>query len=480
MTRNHIFSNRLKQLAAACAIFSIFSQCADEEILPVYREKINIKPDSTNVSEKPDTAALAADCKDCAYVVPASQKIVDGKLLGLKPGDVIGLSGAVTYGTLEFHNVVGTPDNPIIIRNCGGTAKIVANDKWHAIKTENSKYFRITGGSTAGVYGIQVQGGEMGLKLDALSTNFEVDHVEVSNVSFAGIMAKTDPTCDDATIRGNFTMYDVKLHHNYIHDTGGEGFYIGNSFWDGMDRSCGVRLPHEIKGLKVHDNIVKNTGWEAIQVGCAIEGTEIYNNTITNYGTVNKQHQNNGLQIGSGTGGLVYNNLIKNGKGNGMIILGTGDNVIHNNIIVNAGSNGIFCDERYTPGDGFRFINNTILNPANDGIRLYAELVPMNAIINNIIAAPGTIDSYTGTRTSDDSFVYLSSEEVKVKMSNNLFARTVEEVRFVNPAAGNYRLRGNSPAINYGSDISRYRIDQDFYLNVRLRGFAYDVGASEY
>ena len=383
---------------------------------------------------------------------------------------------------MEFHNIVGTPDQPIIIKNCGGPVKIVADDKWHAIRTQNSKYFRITGGTVPGVYGINVQGGEMGLKLDGLSTNFEIDHVEVSNAGFAGIMAKTDPTCNDSTIRGNFTMYDVLLHDNYIHDTGGEGFYVGNSFWDGMDRSCGKRLPHEIKGLKLYNNVVKNTGWEGIQVGCAIEGTEIYNNTINNFGTANIRHQNNGMQIGSGTGGLVYNNLIRKGPGNGMIVLGTGDNVIYNNIIVDAGSNGVFCDERFTPGEGFKFVNNTILNPGQDGIRLYAELVPMNTIVNNIIANPGTIASYTNvnSRTSDDAFVYLMSDDVKVKMSNNLYANTVEELLFVDPARGNYRLKPNSPAINFGKDISRYAIKQDFYQSIRLRGFAYDAGASEY
>ncbi len=405
---------------------------------------------------------------------------MDGKALGLKPGDVIGLDSKIKYGTVEFHNVVGAPGNPIIIRNCGGPVTIVADDKWHAIKAEKSKHFRITGGSQPGVYGIRVEGGEMSIKLDGLSTNFEVDHVEVFNSGFAGIMAKTDPTCDDATIRGNFTMYDISLHDNYVHDTGGEGFYVGNSFWDGMERSCGLRLPHEIRGLKIYNNIVENTGWEAIQVGCAIEGTEIYNNKIRNFGMANRAHQNNGIQIGSGTGGLVYNNFIKDGYGNGMIIMGTGDNIIHNNIIVNAGSHGIFCDERYTPGEGFKFINNTILNPAKDGIRLYAELVPMNAVINNVIVNPGTINDYSGRRSSDDAFVYLMSDEVNVEMSNNLFARTVEEVRFTDPANDNYRLMGNSPAVNFGADISRYKIDKDHYSQARLRGFAYDIGASEF
>lgn len=484
MTKTHTFFRKLQQLTLALAIFSIFIQCTDEKILPISRERISVKSDSLFVADTtsapPDAMKTKSACGECTYVVPADSTVVDGTVLGLKPGSIICLNSDVTYGSLEFRNIVGTTENPIIIKNCGGTANIRATNKWHAVRTEHSKYFRISGGSASGAYGINIQGGEMGLKLDGLSTNFEVDHVEITNVGFAGIMAKTDPTCDDATIRGNFTMYDVSFHHNYVHATGGEGFYIGNSFYDGMERQCGKRLPHEIKGLKVFNNIVRNTGWEAIQVSCAIEGTEIYNNTIENYGTVNKEYQNNGLQIGSGTGGTVYNNLIKKGTGNGLIIMGIGDNIIYNNIIVDAGSNGVFCDERYTPGEGFQFINNTIVNPKKDGIRLYSELVPMNTVINNIIVNPGSYASYENIRPQDDAFVYRSGPDVSVNMSNNLFVLSLDEIKFVNPLADNYRLKPNSPAINFGKDISRFAIDYDFYNAKRKNGAAYDIGASEY
>lgn len=473
MTKTITFFKGLK-VALAFAIFSSFVQCSeDEDLRPAPPDKIAEEP--TQPKE-----VVSVDCQDCTYIVPAGAKIIDVKELGLAPGSVIGLNSATKYGTLEFHNMVGTAEQPFIIRNCGGVAKIVATDKWHAIKTENSKHYRITGGSTPGAYGIVVQGGEMGLKLDALSTNFEVDHVEIFNVGFAGIMAKTDPSCNDATIRGNFTMYDVSLHDNYVHDTGGEGFYVGNSFWDGMELTCGKRLPHEIKGLKIFNNIIANTGWEAIQVGCAIEGSEIYNNTIKNYGAANRQYQNNGIQIGAGTGGSVYNNLIKDGPGNGMIIMGTGDNLIYNNIIVNAGTNGIFCDERYTPGEGFKFVHNTIISPKNDGIKLYAELVPMNTVVNNIIANPGSYYKYSGSRSSDDAFVYLLNYDVNVVMENNLFVKSANDIQFVDPANDNYRLKAGSPAINDGKDVSNFKIEIDFYQEDRLRGSAYDIGASEF
>ena len=475
MTRFNTFFQLVRTSVFVLAICSLCLQCSEEETVLIQPEKV--APDFLPPADTSNHSDDASDCHECAYIVPANVKVIDGKKLGLVAGNIIGLNSEITYGTLEFHNIVGTPEQPIIIKNFGGPVNIIATDKWHAVKTERSKYFRITGGTKSGVYGIRVQGGEMGFKLDGLSTNFEVDHVEVSYVRFAGIMAKTDPTCNDATIRGNFTMYDVSLHDNYVHHTGGEGFYVGNSFWDGMERECGLRLPHEIKGLKIFNNKVDNAGWEAIQVGCAIEGAEIYDNVITNYGTVNRQFQNNGIQIGAGTGGLVYSNLVKDGPGNGMIIMGTGDNIIYNNIIVGAGSNGVFCDERYTPGEGFKFINNTIINPRKDGIRLFAELVPMNMIVNNLIVNPGTYGTYAN---NDEAFVYLMSRDVRVTISNNLFARSADEVQFVDHERDNYRLKAMSPAINYGRDISRYNIPVDFYQSMRKKGSAYDAGASEH
>jgi len=69
---------------------------------------------------------------------------------------------------------------------------------------------------------------------------------------------------------------------------------------------------------------------------------------------------------------------------------------------------------------------------------------------------------------------------VKVKISNNLFVDGLEKVSFVDPEKDNYRLKSNSPAINYGQDISAFDIKVDFYQAKRLSGSAYDVGASEY
>ena len=460
-----------KNVIVAIACCFLLMQCSDDEILE-------------NVVETEDsvTRAAATSSCNCTYTVPANTNTVDGKILNLKPGAVICLNAGTSYKNLQFKNIIGTSSAPIVIKNCGGTASIVATGLSYAVKFVGSKYFRFTGGNVASSHGIKINGGHIGVSLEALTTNFEVDHIEVGNSGFAGIMAKTDPTCDNATIRGNFVMTNVSFHDNYVYGSGGEGFYIGNSFYgSGMNTSCGNRLPHDIHYLKLFNNKVKNAGWEAIQVGCATRGAQIFGNYVENAGTKNVAPQNNGIQLGEGTGGVFYNNFIKGTTGNGLIVLGLGDNLIHDNIIVNAGGSGVFCDNRVTTGTGFKFVNNTIVNPKHDGIRIYADVTSLsNVIINNIIVNPGSYSTYSYPRTGNDAYVYKLSSNVKLLLANNYFTRSITNVKFYNAGAYNYKLTSASPAVNKGKSISSYNIAKDYYKQLRLKGSAYDIGASEY
>ena len=76
--------------------------------------------------------------------------------------------------------------------------------------------------------------------------------------------------------------------------------------------------------------------------------------------------------------------------------------------------------------------------------------------------------------------MYLSSADVSARIDNNLFVNSADQVGFTDAANDNYRLKANSPAINFGKDITRYNIKHDFYKSVRKNGFAYDAGASEF
>ena len=456
----------------------LFFQCSEDELLLTSTEEdINATTVSGTAS-----AATAGDC-GCTYTVPASDYIkIDGQVLGLKPGAVICLKAGLSYRNIIFKNLRGTAAAPIIIKNCGGAVVIDASTtKRSGIRTERSSFLRITGGNVHGSYGIKITGGWHSMHLDMLTTNVEVDHVEISNSGFAGVMAKTDPSCDDATIRGNFVMRNVLLHHNYIHDTAAEAFYVGhNNYLKGINTPCGTRLPGTLEGLKIYDNVVKNSGWESIQVASTPNGAEVYNNRIENYGVKNVTYQNHGVQFGEGGNARFHGNLIKGGKGNGVMIISNAENFAYNNVIVNTGGHGIFCDDRTAVGIGFKFINNTIVNSGRDGIRLYSDNVPINLVYNNVIANPKSYSTYSYPRTGNDAYVYLLGPGVKIKSLNNFFTRDINALKFANASGFNFSLTWGSPAINKGTTIASYGIPLDYALTARLKGAAYDIGALEY
>jgi hypothetical protein len=460
--------------AFSFVVLGLLFQCSEEELLLTSTDTVS----GTTVTGT--ASSTTSDC-GCTYTVPATAYRIDAQALGLKPGAVICLKAGTAYKNLVFKNVRGTATAPIIIKNCGGIATINGGTGWFGIRTEYSSFFKITGGNVNGSYGIKITGGRQSLHLDLLTTNVEVDHVEIGNSGFAGIMAKTDPSCDDATIRGNFVMKNVFLHHNYIHDTGGEAFYVGHNYYlKGISTACGTRLPGLLEGVKIYNNIVKNSGWEAIQVASTPKGAEVYNNRIENYGVKNTLYQNHGVQFGEGGAATFYNNYIKGGKGNGVHIIGVGTNFSYNNVIINTGGHGIFSDDRLDLGTGNKFINNTIINSGGDGIRLYADNVPMNLVYNNVIVNPKSYATYTYPRTGNDAYLYLLGKSVKVTKLNNYFTRDVNAVKFVSPSTFDYALKYGSPAINKGTNIAIYNILLDHALNPRLKGTSYDIGAFEY
>jgi len=450
----------LWKLAAALTIF-----------MPACKKASDVSPEQNSTVTKPTTPSTPSKptpppITTYDYVIKTNEPIVDGSTLKLKAGAVVGIQGG-TRGPLKLMNFQGAPGSPIIFINIGKVIIKGVDGNAYGITTRDCKYFKLTGtGSSSDSYGIEVDGEHIGVSLDHLSSDFEVDHLEVHGTGFAGIMAKTDPQCGDSkTWRNNFTMSNVKFHDNYVHNTGSEGFYIGNSFYSGESRDCGTLYPHDIVNLEVYNNHTAHTGAEGIQVGSAPVNCKVHNNKIENFGeSPFAAYQNNGLQIGDGTGGLCYNNLINTGGGNGLIMLGTGDNIAYNNIILNAGAAGIFCDSRSTPGSNFRFINNTIINSGVYGVNLYSETIPMNTLINNVII-----------NNSNVEFVHLRSDLVKVTRTNNFTSNNLSQANFINAGSLNYTPGGNSPLTGKGANMSSMGFSYDYFG--KARGSSWSIGA---
>ena len=110
-----------KVLFAATAVFAL-TQCSEEEVVNPSRANTSVQATSASTTAASLTVtgsntayATLTDCKTCTYIVSAKEELIDGKALGLKPGNIICLNKGIQYGNLEFVNIEGTAEKPVII-----------------------------------------------------------------------------------------------------------------------------------------------------------------------------------------------------------------------------------------------------------------------------------------------------------------------------------------------------------------------------
>ncbi|WP_281557321.1 right-handed parallel beta-helix repeat-containing protein [Thalassomonas sp. RHCl1] len=364
------------------------------------------------------------DC-GCDFTLPSTHYAFDGTEQGIMPGQTLCLASG-QRGPMKLSNIHGTATEPVVVKNCGGVVEIIPYH--YAISIQQSSHVNLSGtGDADNYYGIRL-GGTLGI--EQRSTDIEVNNIEIYQADFAGIMAKTDPTCEADTQAGNFTLANLNIHHNWIHNTQrGEGMYLGYTglyrtlVCDGVEQKV---YPHDLQGLRVQHNLVHNTAAEGIQANSLSQDTLISDNQVSLYGQDPfAAYQNNGIQIG-GNRVNVENNVINTGSGNGIIAIGQ-DIRIKNNTILNAGSYGIFADNR--PAEGtqtgeaglpHQYINNTIIDSAEEGIRSYVRLTGgANLVWGNTMINDGLANQYGAAK-----FIhYLNNDVLRDEQNNHHIIR---------------------------------------------------------
>lgn len=413
-----------------------------------------------------------AQC-ECDHVIPLDAGTWNGTENGVAPGERV----CVSAGEREFlrlQSIRGSAESPVEVINCGGQVVIHNEDRAYALVVEDgSAFFHITGtGDPDFEYGFDISAPAtepypgVGLWLVGLSTNYEADHLEIHHTGFAGVSAKTDPLCDGSADRANFTQYSTHLHHLYVHDTGGEGFYIGSTQSDGQTINCDgtseVRDVHFLEGVEIHDNLIENTGWDGAQVGMARSGCRIYRNTIRHVGMAREMYQMQGLQIGTHSACEVFANVIEDGTANGIIVLGAGELFVHSNRIVGfPDGDGIYANHRdQMPGVRYRFAFNTIVNVGNGGITVFGGALGASEATGNLVVGSGE-----GIAAGGD---------VDWTDSNNIVLATAVEAGFVGD--GDYHLGEGSPARGAGRAVEGIEFDLEGYP----RASPPSAGAYEY
>jgi hypothetical protein len=125
MTNEKTFSV-VKKLFFTLVAICFLASCQDDEMLAVSEDAETTAASVTEsqigsltITGSNTQFAERVTCSTCTFVVDTNAEVIDGKELGLKAGAVVCLQTGVKYGNLEFTNLEGTADKPIIIGTCG-------------------------------------------------------------------------------------------------------------------------------------------------------------------------------------------------------------------------------------------------------------------------------------------------------------------------------------------------------------------------
>ncbi|PRQ09864.1 right-handed parallel beta-helix repeat-containing protein [Enhygromyxa salina] len=421
--------------------------------------------------------AQAAGVCDCDHIIDVATPSANGAELGIAPGASVCVRGGERE-FLRLYEFNGTPDQWITVRNCEGVVEIDNDDRGYGLTMDGSRYVHITGtGDTDHTYGFRVRASKdgpdysaSGVAVGGLSSDYELDHFEVYETGFAGFSLKTESTCDGSANLGNFVQYDTRVHHNWIHDTRGEGIYFGSTGYGGREFQCDgetvVLYPHEHHGVQIHHNLIEDTGWDGMQVGVSPVDCRVWANYIRDVGLEGVQYQQQGMQIGGGSQCEIWGNRLERGPTNGIFIQYAATTYVHDNLIVDFGESGIYSNSNGEfDGSSYVFVHNTVLRSGGWGIAIFGGNLVGNLAWNNLVLESGKENIAPGGDVDWDD-------------QNNIVDISVAEAGFVDPAAGDFHLLETSVAVGAGRAAGEWST-QDID-NVPRDAAAPDVGAYEY
>lgn len=239
---------------------------------------------------------------------------------GLKPGDTLLINGDYAYSL--FEKVNGTADKPIVFFVESSSRMGIKGG--YGLLIQNSSFFKVVGNNKLKIGGTS-SAKYLPQALGLLnSTDYEISGCEML---FANVGIYSNGW--------GYHMKNISIHDNVIHDLDNpeengrsEGIYFGNT---------GIKSTKDFsfRNIKIFRNKFYRLSGDGIQLALAIN-YEVYENTIDDYGRAKTdQQQNEGIIIGSGSSGRVYNNTVSNGSGSAFQCFGAGRNYFDNNVAIN-------------------------------------------------------------------------------------------------------------------------------------------------
>jgi hypothetical protein len=416
----------------------------------------------------------------------------------LGPGDRVLLEGHTRASLFLVNLVYGEPGNPIVVTNTGTQPFVVADvgpDINYGIRLWGVQHVIFVGTPLPGEpYGIKVlKADSVGIDVDynnyqqgRIAGEFEdtldltIANVEIANVGFAGIQAKYElgqPYPEPAPTVTPL-LDGLEIHHTFIHDVAGEGMYIG---WTSDGRP-------DVANVSIHDNLIRNAGWDGIQLNRSRGQNYIYNNIVDGYagmsftasgGAFGAQNEGIGVHAAKTD---VFNNFVRASNqysGSALFYTIYEPSRVYNNVFVHGGFNSTQHDAAMyirqissgtlaaKPDATLEIINNTVVKPDTHGIELLGGVTRPITIINNVIAEP----------LNGGKHVHLQNAQTPVTYATNLFFHSVADAGFA--GANDYRPAAGSPLVDSGTDVASRGITNDHDGIRRPQGAAYDIGAYE-
>jgi len=351
----------------------------------------------------------------------------------------------------------------------------------------------------------------MGIDMATGASDIEVDYFEITGPAYAGIAIRSYPYCDETLGREVFTQYNTIIHHNFVHEIDGEGFYIGPSHYyeetsPTSTDECAPGIPEAaLRVVEVYHNTVEDVGRDGIQVGAAIEGMSIHHNLVRRYALAGDSGHIGGIQVNPGSVGRVFANLIMSADDdvadNAIQFAGgeDGPTYLYNNIIVGTSTAFMALSRLGNEDSEVHFLNNTVVSEPEGGktLTLFCDDTWVQDFFfqNNIFTDYAHVGNYIYTDSSDqvwtalvgngnaancplNGLVHENDLDENHELDGNLYLQDPTEVGFIDRDGGDYHLAQTSPAVGTGEDLSAIFTD-DFDGNDRGDG-SFDMGAYRY
>lgn len=360
------------------------------------------------------------------FLIPTTQSEVDGDALGVAPGDVLAIvAGERPY--LRLRNLEGSAAAPIVVCNRGGAVVLRNQSRPYALKLSQARYVRLTGAGVPGCrYGFVLAGtGEGGsaLIVTDFSSDCEIDHLHILRPAYAGMLIKTD-----GAPQASFAH--LEIHDNYIHDTPGEGLYIGET----------KRAPGQtFRGVEIWNNVVARTGYESCQLAHTIERVRVHHNVFYRAGLRGDLWQDNNFQLAANAACEFFQNIVIGANTHLVISMGGLPKVFRDNYF-----SGCVAGPAFQVGDSdMAFVPDSTVRIEGN----YFHDIPA---VQSVIVFTGTRSLLHAQGNRWDSGRRFVEAQPLVDLSKVLFVGenprgAVPPPRFVDEAHDDFRLEAADP-----------------------------------